>query len=188
MENMGCGQERLKGIAEKEAEEEQQYEEEEDTDLTPHENKIAFKGAYRSFVIPGAPKTDIDSYFDQTKAHIKTLIKNQIKEMGFAKIIMTLWLSWKKPIKLLIELDPEDLEDAQDIGDNAGDKERPEPPASTSLQGSDEFEKEEMKKSRSLAKNKLTERHDWLVDYVPKPIKNAAAFLRAANSILGLYV
>ena len=25
------------------------------------------KGAYRSFVIPGALKTDIDSYFDQTK-------------------------------------------------------------------------------------------------------------------------
>ena len=49
MENMGYGQERLKGIAEKEAEEEQQYEEEEDADLTPHENKIAFKRSIQKF-------------------------------------------------------------------------------------------------------------------------------------------
>ena len=53
----------------------------------------------------------------------------------------------------------------------------------------DELEKEEMKKSRSVVKNKLNNWHDWLVDYVPKPIKSAAgkAFLRAKASILGLY-
>ena len=69
----------LKNIVEKEAEEEQQQEEEEeDVDLTPHEHKRALKGVYKSFVIPGTPKTDIDSYFDQTKPHIKTLIKNQL--------------------------------------------------------------------------------------------------------------
>ena len=77
MENMGYGQqERLKDIVEKEAEEEQQQEE--DVDLTPHEHERALNAAYRSFVIPGAPKTDIDSYFHQTKPHIKTLIKNQL--------------------------------------------------------------------------------------------------------------
>ena len=76
-------------------------------------------------MIPGAPKTDINSYLDQTKPRIKTLIKNQLKEMGSAKIIMTLWVRRKKPIKPLIELDPEDLEDAQDIGSNIGDKGRP---------------------------------------------------------------
>ena len=48
----------------KEVEQEQQQEEEEGVDLTPHEHQRAFKGAYKSFVIPGAPKTDIDSYFD----------------------------------------------------------------------------------------------------------------------------
>ena len=115
VENMGYGQETLKDIAEKEAEEEQQQEE--DIDLTPHEHERALKGAYRSFVIPGAPKTDIDSYFDQTKLHIKTLIKNQLKEMGSAKIIMTLWVRWKKRIMPLIELDPEDAKNAQDLDD-----------------------------------------------------------------------
>ena len=110
VENMGYGLERLKDIVEKEAEEEQ---EEENVDLTPHEHERALKGAYRSFVIPGVPKTDIDSYFDQTKPHIKTLIKNQLKEMGSAKIIMTLWVIWKKPIMPLIELDPEDAKKAQ---------------------------------------------------------------------------
>ena len=110
VENMGYGQGRLKDIEEKEAEEEQKEEEEqgEDVDLTPHDHERAFKGAYKSFVVPGAPKTDTDSYFDETKPHIKTLIKNQLKEMGSAKIIMTLWVRWKKRIMPLIELDPED--------------------------------------------------------------------------------
>ena len=49
---------------------------EEDINLTSHEYEWALKGAYRSFVISGAPKTDIDSYFDQTKPHIKKFIKN----------------------------------------------------------------------------------------------------------------
>ena len=62
MGNMGYGQERLKDIVEKEAEEEQQQQQQQDVDLTPHEHERALKGAYRSFVIPGTPKTDIDSY------------------------------------------------------------------------------------------------------------------------------
>ena len=71
-----------KDTEEKEAEEEQQQEEKEDVDLTPHEHEGALKGAYRSFVMPGAPKTDIDSYFDEAKPHIKALIENQLNEMG----------------------------------------------------------------------------------------------------------
>ena len=67
--------------------------------------------------MPGAPKTDIDSYFDQTKRHIKTSIENQLKEMGPPKIIMTLWIRWKKHIMPLIELDPEDAKNAQDLDD-----------------------------------------------------------------------
>ena len=63
---------------------------EENIDLTPHEHESALKNACISFVIPGASKTVIDSYFDQTKPHIKTLIKNQLKDMGSAEIIMIL--------------------------------------------------------------------------------------------------
>ena len=58
VENVGYGQETLKDIVEKEAEEEQQQKEE-DINLTPHEHERALKGAYRSFVMPGLPKTDI---------------------------------------------------------------------------------------------------------------------------------
>ena len=108
-DNMGYGHERLKNIVEKEAEEEEeQQKEEEEVDLTPHKHERALKRAYRSFVIPGRLKTDIDSYFDQIKPYIKKLIKKQPKEMGPVKIIMTLWVIWKKPIKLLIKL-PEDV-------------------------------------------------------------------------------
>ena len=49
-----------------EAEKESQ-DEKEDVYLTPHEHERALKGAYRSFVIPGTPKTDIDSYFEQIR-------------------------------------------------------------------------------------------------------------------------
>ena len=68
-------------------------------------------------MIPGLPKTDIDSCFDQTKRHIKTLNENQLKEMWSAKIIMLLWVVWKKPIKLLIKLGPEDAKTAQNLDD-----------------------------------------------------------------------
>ena len=53
----------------------------------------------------------------------------------------------------------------------------------------DTFEKEEMKKSRPLVKNKLNEWYDWLVDHIPKQIKNAInkKFLELKNSILTLY-
>ena len=80
---------------------------------------------------------------------------------------MTLWVIWKKPIELLIDLDPEDLEDAQDIGVNTGDKGRPAPPVGTGHQEIDE----EMKKSRPLVKNKLNEWHDWLVDLYQNQLK-----------------
>ena len=59
----------------------------------------------------------------------------------------------------------------------------------SSPQEMDEFEKEEMKKTRPVVKNRLNEWYEWLVDYVPKPFKNAVskAFSRVKNSILGLY-
>ena len=72
-------------------------------------------------MISGSPKIDIDSYFDQTKPHIKALIEDQLKDMESAKVIMTLWVRWKKSIMPLIELDPEDAENAQDIDVNTGD-------------------------------------------------------------------
>ena len=105
----------LKGDVEAEVEKENQ--EEEHVDLTPHEHERALRGAYRSFVILGVPKTDIDSYFDQTKPRIKTLIENQLKEMGPEKTIMTQGVIWKKRIMPLIELDPEDEKNAQHLDD-----------------------------------------------------------------------
>ena len=78
--------------AEKENQENQEEGEEEDVDLTPHEHERALKGACRSFVIARKPKTDIDSFFDQTKLYIKALIEDQLKKIQSAKIIMTLWV------------------------------------------------------------------------------------------------
>ena len=68
--------------------------------------------------MPGKPKIDIDSYFDQAKAHIRTLIKKQLKEMRSGKIIMILWIIWKKPMEWpLIELNPEDAKNAHELDD-----------------------------------------------------------------------
>ena len=167
MEDMGYGRERLKDIVEKETEEGQWQEE--DIDLKPHEHERALKGTYRRFVIPEAPKTDIDSYFDQTKPHIKTLVKNQLKEMGSAKIIITLWVKWKKPTELPIELDPKDLEDAQDTESNAGDKEGPAPIVNPNPE-----EMDEMIESKPVIENTLSEWYGGLTDHVLKPVKNVA--------------
>ena len=106
----------IEDIVENEAEEEyeEEYKEEyakEDVCLTPHEQERALKGAYRSFMMPEKPKTDVDSYFDQAKPHIKTLIEYKLKEMVPAKIIMTLWVLWKKPIKRFIKLGSNDTTD-----------------------------------------------------------------------------
>ena len=90
LELLDSAKKTLKGYVEGEARKENQKEEEEGIDLTQHEHERALNGSYRCFMIPGTPKTDIDSYLDQTKPHIKTLIKNALKEMGSAKIIMTL--------------------------------------------------------------------------------------------------
>ena len=86
-------------------------EKEEDVDLTPHEHERALKGAYMSLIMPGKHKTDVDSYFDQAKPCIKALIENQLKEMGSVKIILTQWVFWKKTMKQLIKLDPDDTTD-----------------------------------------------------------------------------
>ena len=53
----------------------------------------------------------------------------------------------------------------------------------------DIFEQQEMIKNRSVVKNKLNEWYDWLVGYVPKPIKEPIgnAFLKVKNSVMKLY-
>ena len=61
--------------------------------------------------MPGKSKTDVDTYFDLAKPYIKTLNENQLKEMVSVDIIMTLWVLWKKPIKRVIKLGPDDTTD-----------------------------------------------------------------------------
>ena len=122
MENMEYGRQRLKSIVkERSRRRSQGATARRRHDLTPHEHERALKGAYRSFVVPGIQKVDIDSYFDQTKPHIKTLIEDELKEIRSARIIMTLWVRWKKPVKLAITLDPEDVEGIQDVNGSTGD-------------------------------------------------------------------
>ena len=51
-----------------------------------------------------------------------------------------------------------------------------------------EFEKEEMKKSKLVVKNRLSKLYDQLINYVPKPIKSTirGSFLRMKTSIMSL--
>ena len=72
--------------------------------------------------MPGKPKTDIDSYSDQAEAQIETLIEKQLKKMRSTKIIMTLYVSWKKlKERPLIELDPEVAKNSQELDDGTSD-------------------------------------------------------------------
>ena len=62
-------------------------------------------------------------------------------------------------------------------------------PRKPSSQEMDIFEKQEMSKSRPQAKTKLNKWYDWLINHVPKPIKDGAskAFETFKDKVMGLY-
>ena len=62
-------------------------------------------------------------------------------------------------------------------------------PRKPSPQEMDIFEQQEMSKSRPQVKGKLNEWYDWLINHVPKPIKDGAskAFKTFKDKVMGLY-
>ena len=62
-------------------------------------------------------------------------------------------------------------------------------PRRPSPQEMDIFEQQEMSKSRPQVKSKLNKWYDWLINHVPKPIKDGAskAFKTFKDKIMGLY-
>ena len=66
------------------------------------------------------------------------------------------------------------------------DERRPRKP---SPQKMDIFEQQEISKSRPQVKTKLNKWYDWLINHVPKPIKNGAskAFKTFKDKVMGLY-
>ena len=72
------------------------------------------------------------------------------------------------------------------------DDRRPRQPlhtAGSTQQEMDIFEQQEMSKSRPQVKSKLNKWYDWLINHVPKPIKDGAsrAFKTFKDKIMGLY-
>ena len=62
-------------------------------------------------------------------------------------------------------------------------------PRKPSPQEMDIFEQQEMSKSRPQVKTKLNKWYDWLINHVPRPIKDGAskAFKTFKNKVMGLY-
>ena len=62
-------------------------------------------------------------------------------------------------------------------------------PRKPTQQEMDIFEQQEMSKSRPQVKSKLNKWYDWLINHVPKPIKDGAsrAFKTFKDKIMGLY-
>ena len=62
-------------------------------------------------------------------------------------------------------------------------------PRNPSPQEMDIFERQEMSKSRPQVKGKLNKWYDWLINHVPKPIKDGAskAFKTFKDKVMGLY-
>ena len=62
-------------------------------------------------------------------------------------------------------------------------------PRKPSLQEMDIFEQQEMSKSRPQVKGKYNKWYDWLINHVPKPIKDDAskAFKPFKDKVIGLY-
>ena len=72
-------------------------------------------------VVPSLLKADIDGIYGRVKPHVKALIEDQLKDMQSTKVIMTLWVGLKKPVKSTITLDYKDEEDAKDVDGNTDD-------------------------------------------------------------------
>ena len=77
--------------------------------------------------MPGLLKADFDRINGRVKSHINALIEEQLKEMQSTKVIVTLWVRWKKPVKSAITIDPEDVEDDRDVEGNTDDNYTVEP-------------------------------------------------------------
>ena len=88
-ERLGYGGETLKDIVEDEAEKEHQEDEEQqqdDIDLTPKEHEKALKEVYKSLGSLGLPKTDVDICIEKITPYMRSLIEQQIREMGSVKV------------------------------------------------------------------------------------------------------
>ena len=96
-ERLGFG-EALRATVEDTAREEERQEQE--GDLTPHEHEHAMNKAYRSFKIAVLPKTDLDGYNTKVTEQVETLVREQVADMGSAKVQMTMWIKWKKVVEL----------------------------------------------------------------------------------------
>lgn len=70
-------------------------------------------------MLPGLLKANIDGIDGRVKRHDKALTEDQLNEMQSTKVIMALWVRWKKPVKSAITLHPKDQEDAKDVEGNA---------------------------------------------------------------------
>ena len=77
--------------------------------------------------MPGLLKADFDRINGRVKSHMNALIEEQLKEMQSTKVIVTLWVRWKKPVKSAITIDPEDVEDDRDVEGNTVDNYTVEP-------------------------------------------------------------
>ena len=109
------GKETSKGFVAKEAEKKHQEKAEKrqeggDIDLTAAFNKV-----YKSFSSPGSAKTDTDTNIDRILPYMRALVEQQIKEMGSAKIQLCMWIKWKKTKEMVIQLNPEEFEQAENI-------------------------------------------------------------------------
>ena len=87
MDSIEYGQEIFKDIVEKETRQEEEEDTEDKFDLTATENEKALKEVHKIFLMSRLQR---DSYVDQIKPHIKTLIEDQLKKMQSTRVIMTL--------------------------------------------------------------------------------------------------
>ena len=164
-------------------------------DLTPQLHEHAFNKAFQSFRIPGLEKTDVDVYMEKVRPYLKTLIEQELKELGSAKVQLHMWIKWIKQEKIAFHLDEEDMGELDIKNDQPLDsKLNSLPPRKQEKiiphpEDMNIFEKEEMQKTRPQVKSKINEWYDWLVSHVPQKMKRKIndAFDAFKIKISGLY-
>ena len=86
---------------------------------------------------------------------LAVLTENQLKKVQSTKVIMTLWVRWKKPVKSTITLDPKDEEDAKDVEGKTDDSYTVEPVYRAQLVIADTFSWHPQNHGHTLIENPL---------------------------------
>ena len=67
--------------------------------FNPIEREQAYNRAYRSYIIYGRSRTNIDTFFDRIRQNLINLINRELTDLGSARVPTTAWIRFKQALE-----------------------------------------------------------------------------------------